>query len=342
MRLDRSIIVAKKDLAEFRKNKYIMMTLLIMPLIVSVFLPIVYVVPINRLGSETSTEVTLTFNITAVYTNASYSNMTFSDAKLDGVTLSNCVITSCIVLNSSVLASNIYASQINGSEVRDCLISGCDLILIDDDGGNSLSNSNYVGGNKQLDDLKDLMFNLLLLLLIMIPVTIPTVTASYSFVGEKVNRSLEPLLATPTTDLELLVGKAGSIFAISMAATWMSFVVSVVIVDVLTEHVLGYYPLPNLYWAVGILLLAPGMCLMSILANVLISSRVNDVRVSQQIGGVLVLPVLMFFVFSLSGFLSAGLAPILIFSLVILGADAGILWLSTKVFRREEILVNWK
>jgi len=342
MRLDRSIIVAKKDLAEFRKNKYIMMTLIIMPLVVSVFLPVVYVVPINRLGSETSTEVILTFNITAVYTDTSFSNMTFADARLDGVSLSNCVLTSCIVLNSSVQASNIYASQINNSEVRDCLISGCDLIIIDDDGGNSLKNSNYVGGNKQLDDLKELMFNVLLLLLIMTPVTIPTVTASYSFVGEKVNRSLEPLLATPTTDLELLVGKSGSIFAISMAATWMSFVVAVLIVDLLTEPVLGYYPLPNPYWIVGILLLAPGMCLMSILANVLISSRVNDVRVSQQIGGVLVLPVLLFFMFSLSGFLSTGLAPILAFSLVILGADAGILWLSTKVFRREEILVNWK
>jgi len=176
----------------------------------------------------------------------------------------------------------------------------------------------------------------------MIPVTIPTVTASYSFVGEKVNKSLEPLLATPTTDLELLAGKSGSIFAVSMGATWLSFVVAVVLVDVLTEPFLGYYPLPNAYWIVGILLLAPGMCLMSILANVIISSRVNDVRVSQQIGGVLILPVLLFFFFSLAGVLSTALLPMMVFSLGVLVVDAGIVMLSLKVFNREEILVNWK
>jgi hypothetical protein len=47
MNFDRALVVAKKDLAEFRKNKYIMMTLLFMPLMVSVVLPFVYVVPIN-------------------------------------------------------------------------------------------------------------------------------------------------------------------------------------------------------------------------------------------------------------------------------------------------------
>jgi ABC-2 type transport system permease protein len=36
---------------------------------------------------------------------------------------------------------------------------------------------------------------------------IPTTIASYSLVGEKVEKSLEPLLATPTTDSEILLGK---------------------------------------------------------------------------------------------------------------------------------------
>ena len=41
---------------------------------------------------------------------------------------------------------------------------------------------------------------------------IPTTLASYSIVGEKVEKSLEPLLATPTTDGEILVGKGISSF----------------------------------------------------------------------------------------------------------------------------------
>jgi ABC-2 type transport system permease protein len=268
--------------------------------------------------------------------------MTLADARLDRVNITNCVLNSCIVGNSTVTKSVFTSSQISNTTIGDSLIYGSRLLNIHDGGGNTIRDSYFVGGNKQLDDLKGIMFNVLLIILIMIPVTIPTVTASYSFVGEKMNKSLEPLLATPITDVELLVGKAMSIFGISMAATWLSFAVAAGVVDALAGPVLGYYPLPSPYWIVGMLLLAPGMCLMSILANVLISSKVNDVRVSQQIGGVLILPILMFFVLSLTGFLSSGLLPMFLFSGAVFAVDGGILWISLKVFKREEILVSWK
>ena len=342
MRLDRSIIVAKKDIAEFRKNKYIMMTLLIMPLIISIMLPFVYVMPVNELSRRNSAEVTLDIHVVAEYNGVSLSNMTVSDSELRNVDLQNCVLYSCIVTNSSAKRSVFTSCNISYTAMKDSLVYSSKLFQVGDAGGNTITDSQFVGENEELEDLKDIMFNVLLILLIMIPVMIPTVTASYSFVGEKMNRSLEPLLATPVTDFELLVGKSGSIFVVSMGATWLSFAVATTMVDLLMGPVVGYYPLPNEYWIVGSLLLAPGMCLMSIFTNVLISSKVNDVRVSQQIGGVLVLPILMFFVLSLTGFLSKGLEPILLFSAIIFAVDGGILWLSLKTFRREEILVSWK
>ena len=342
MRFDRSIIVAKKDIAEFRKNKYIMMTLLIMPLIISIMLPFVYVMPVNELSRRNSAQVELHLNPVIEYTGVTLSNITLSDATLEKVTLENCVLYSCVVANSSAKRTVFTSCNISFTAVKDSLVYGSRLYQIGDAGGNTIKDSQFVGENKELEDLKNIMFNVLLILLIMIPVMIPTVTASYSFVGEKMNKSLEPLLATPVTDLELLVGKSGSIFVVSMAATWLSFAVATTVVDLLLGPVLGYYPLPNDYWIVGILLLSPGMCLMSIFANVLISSKVNDVRVSQQIGGVLVLPIIMFFILSLTGFLSQGLVPILAFSLMVFGIDLGILWLSVNTFKREEILVSWK
>ncbi len=343
MRLDRAIIVAKKDLSEFAKNRYIMMTIVMMPLIASVILPIVYVVPINQLSRQSNTELGyLRFNITMEFNNVTLTEATLINTRLDHVILSNCIVQDCIIDNSTVLKSNLNQTRIAYSTVTDSMLDRCILINLTSNIDNTVRKSQYAGGNDELDKLQAIMFNVLLILLIMTPVTIPTVTASYSFVGEKVNRSLEPLLATPTTDLELLAGKSGSIFAVSMGATWLSFIVAVVLVDVLTEPFLGYYPLPNAYWIVGILLLAPGMCLMSILVNVIISSRVNDVRVSQQIGGVLILPVLLFFFFSLAGVLSTALLPMLVFSLVILLADCLIVLLSLRIFNREEILVNWK
>lgn len=343
MRLDCSWIVAKKDIAEFRKNKYIMMSLLIMPLMVSIVLPAIYAMPINQLSRQNAEKVTLDLVIVRTYSDVTLENMTITDAKLERVNLTNCVVTGSIIRNSTAQKSVFTVSQIERSTIGDSLVYGSRLLDVVDGGGNTVRDSEFVGGNEELEQLKDIMLNvLLIILLIMIPVTIPTVTASYSFVGEKVNKSLEPLLATPITDMELLVGKSASIFLLSMGATYLSFLISTLVVNLTTGPVLGYYPLPTPYWVAGMVLLAPGMCLMSILTNVLVSSKVNDVRVSQQIGGVLVMPILLFFIFSLTGILSTGLLPMVLFSLAVLGADVAILWVSLRVFRREEILVSWK
>lgn len=342
MRFDRAWIVAKKDLAEFAKNRYIMMTIILMPLFVAVLLPIIYVVPINQLARQSTGEVDLEFDIQAAYSDLTLQNAVMFDAELVNVTITNSILSRCIVRNSTIDNSSFTESWIERSAVRDTMLNRCYLVNLKADIGNTLKESKYEGGSLELENLKAIMFNVLLILLIMTPVMIPTVTASYSFVGEKVNRSLEPLLATPATDLELLVGKSGSIFVVSMGSTWLAFGLAVLMVDLLTEPVLGYYPLPNAYWIVGMVLLAPGMCMMSILTNVIISSKVNDVRVSQQIGGVLVLPILLFFFFTLAGFLSTDLLPMFAFSFGVLGADLVILLISLRVFNREEILVSWK
>lgn len=342
MNLARVKAVAMKDLEEFRRNKYVIITIVLMPIMISVVLPAVYVLPINQLTRQSTSELDLAFEIAHEISNASVTDAILFDTRFYGVTLENCILKRCIIENSTIRNSSLSESRVVRSSTEYTMLIRCELVELTADVGNTVRECNYIGGNPEVERLREVMFNVLLILLVMIPVTIPTVTASYSFVGEKVNKSLEPLLATPISDLELLAGKAGSIFVLSMGATWLSFVVAVTMVDLLTEPVLGYYPLPNAYWIAGMLLLAPGMCLMSILGNVLISSRVNDVRVSQQIGGVVVLPVLVFFLMSLTGALSSALLPLLVFSGAVFAVDAAILWLSLAVFKREEILVNWR
>ena len=50
---------------------------------------------------------------------------------------------------------------------------------------------------------------------------VPTVLASYSLVGEKVEKSLEPLLATPLTDGEILSGKMFAAFLPTLVAMYI-------------------------------------------------------------------------------------------------------------------------
>jgi len=91
-----------------------------------------------------------------------------------------------------------------------------------------------------------------------------------------------------------------------------------------------------------VFIIAPLFCVMSIALNVVVSSRVSDVRASQQIGSLVVLPVVALFVVALSGLFALGPLTMAILSLVVLLVDLAIAFYTVKTFRREEILVRWK
>ena len=177
---------------------------------------------------------------------------------------------------------------------------------------------------------------------VIIAAILPTAVASYSFVGEKIEKSLEPLLATPTTDGELLLGKSLAAFIPCLGATYIGAAIYVAIVDVWSVMHVGSFLLPNLLFAVVLGVIAPLTCVLSVEASVIISSRVNDVRAAQQLGGLVVLPLIFAVVFAES---QVGISPILLSLIVsgVLGLAAIILfYVSKATFRREEILTNWK
>ena len=86
----------------------------------------------------------------------------------------------------------------------------------------------------------------------------------------------------------------------------------------------------------------PLACVLSVEVNIIISSRINDIRAAQQIGGIISLPLLVMAVLptvlpiipmdTLALVLSGGLAV----------ADIGLFYLSKAIFQREEILTKWK
>ena len=94
---------------------------------------------------------------------------------------------------------------------------------------------------------------------------VPLGIASYSIVGEKVEKSLEPLLATPLTDGEILLGKAISAIIPTLIAMYAAAAVFMVGIDAVTFSTLGYYYFPN--WNIGTLLLVlmPVAIVMSVL-----------------------------------------------------------------------------
>jgi ABC-type Na+ efflux pump permease subunit len=177
---------------------------------------------------------------------------------------------------------------------------------------------------------------------IIIAAFLPTAIASYSLVGEKVEKSLEPLLATPTTDGEILLGKSIAAFLPPIAAIYGCATIFMVLMDEVTYSRLGYYYFPN--WSVGVvlLLMAPLAAILSIEVSVIISARISDVRAAQQLGALMVLPFAGTYVAGELGLISLDTNNLLIISGILLAVDLFMFYVSRATFRREEILTKWK
>ena len=171
---------------------------------------------------------------------------------------------------------------------------------------------------------------------------IPTSIASYTIVGEKVEKCLEPLLATPTTDGEILLGMGIAAFLPPIAAILGGSAVFMVLVDLATRGTLGYAFFPN--WNAGIVLflMVPLAAIMSVEWNVIVSSRVSDVRVAMQLGALLVFPFGGIYVGGELNLISLGDARnLLIIAGILLVVDVLLLYVAKATFRREEILTKW-
>ena len=357
MRWKNAWIVMRKDLDEFKKQKLVIGSILAMPIVLGVILPLVMFVPIiTMVPLERQWDIdgflnigTLSDNDSAPWTNQSMENTSVSSIVishkiLKNTHLNNCVIESCVLDNTTVKDSTIENSSLSNSYLNNVTVIRSKGTALD--GRSILAVSSNLTFTKTkpstIDQVLPMMFNMVLMIFLIVPATLPTIIATYSIVGEKNNRSLEPLLATPTTDGEILAGKIFSAFIPSMGSTFLAFSIGVVLLDIVLIPKVGYPLLPNLTWILSMLLLAPTACLMSVLACVLVSSKVSDVRAAQQLGGFIVMPVVVLMLGVLSGFIFLSPVMIFIFSGVYGGIDLGLFYFTKAIFNREKILTQWK
>ncbi len=252
MRFSKSWIVTNKDLSVFKKNKYILYSLVALPLIVGIVLPVVFIVALGATAESAN-----------------------------------------------------------------------------------LSHAGLVQAATQIAATGSVYF-------VLIPAILPSIIASYSFVGEKVEKSLEPLLATPTTDSELLLGKSLAAFLPCLGVTYVGAIFFLSIMDAWSLSTLGIFLLPNPYWLIIMFVMAPLACVLSVEANVIVSSKVNDIRAAQQLGGLIVLPLLFVVILSSMNTAFPGTTLALIVSAGLAIADIALFYVSKATFQREEILTKWK
>jgi ABC-2 type transport system permease protein len=179
-------------------------------------------------------------------------------------------------------------------------------------------------------------------LFLIIPVMIPVTIAAYSIVGEKATRSLEPLLATPTSTTEIILGKGLASVIPAIAATWLSFGIFLVGARLMAVSDRVFAIIADPLWLVGLFVAAPLLCVLSVTTAVAISSRVNDPRAAEQMSAVLIVPVMALLFGRIIGFITLDVSTMLIFSLILFVVNVGMVALSVKLFQREVILTRWK
>lgn len=185
------------------------------------------------------------------------------------------------------------------------------------------------------------LFSQFVVLLLLSPIGGSMALAAFSVIGEKQARTLEPLLATPITTTELLAAKALGALLPAVALSTLGFLVYVGLIGAFAEPGVAALVAGPRSLAL-VFVLGPLAGLAALLLAVTASSRVNDARSAQQVGVLVILPVIGLFIVQLRGSVTLTAGGVLGLAAVLALVDVVLLAVAVGVFQRESILTRWK
>ena len=95
-------------------------------------------------------------------------------------------------------------------------------------------------------------------------------------------------------------------------------------------------------WLVAMFVLAPLLTVMAVNVGIIVSSRTSDPHTAEQLGSLVILPLMILFIGPLTGFIMLSSTTFWISSLIVAVLDIGLVYLGVKLFQRETILTRWK
>jgi ABC-2 type transport system permease protein len=177
---------------------------------------------------------------------------------------------------------------------------------------------------------------------LLMPIAIGSTVAAFSIVGEKQQRTLEPILATPITDRQLLLGKLLASLGPTVAVTWAAGGVAILIVDIVFAARGQAAPLPDRFWTVALLVLSPALAAAVALVTMRLSAKSSDPQATVQTSALAILPVFLLLVAVFGRLLTFSFPALLIACALVLLVDLALFRMNVVRFRREEILTTWK
>lgn len=142
-------------------------------------------------------------------------------------------------------------------------------------------------------------------LFLIVPMMVSTVLAADAFAGEKERRTLEGLLHLPVTDRDLFLAKVLGSFLPAVLLSWIGFAVFLVIANSVGWPVMGRVFVPTTSWLLLIIVVTPAVALLALGVMVRVSARSNTTQEANQLGGAVILPVVILAVGQAAGLLVA-------------------------------------
>jgi ABC-type transport system involved in multi-copper enzyme maturation permease subunit len=185
------------------------------------------------------------------------------------------------------------------------------------------------------------LVGLSLLYMLIIPVVVPATIAAYAIVGERDQGTLEPLLTTPVTREELILGKAlaALVPALGVAYAVFGFFLLMVHFFAHPEIASAIFGSPKLY---AQLIFTPLLSGWSIWVGLTVSARVHDVRVAQQLTMFGSLPPLALTSLMTFGLVSPTFTLALVLALALLVVDSAGWRLVATIVDRERLITGSK
>ncbi|PJF42141.1 MAG: hypothetical protein CUN50_05275 [Candidatus Thermofonsia Clade 1 bacterium] len=179
----------------------------------------------------------------------------------------------------------------------------------------------------------DIFLPLLPMIVGFFPVSISLVIALETFVGEKERRSLEPLLSTPLTNLELYIGKTLAAMIPPLLAAYVGIGIY------LSALIFGAQQWrPQAELVIQVLLLTSAQALVMVTGAVVVSSQTTSTRASNLLASFIIIP--MSLLVLVEGLIMVNnLRHLLWWILVaLLIADFLLFRMGARLFNREELL----
>jgi len=177
-------------------------------------------------------------------------------------------------------------------------------------------------------------------LFLIMPLMFSSVVGADSFVGERERKTMEALLYSPTSDMELFLGKILASIIPAIALSWMTYLVYIVVVNVASYGLFQriWFPLPT--WWPMMFWLTPAFALLGVSATVMISSRVKTFMEAYQLTGSLVVVVLALVVGQATGVLYLGVGTVMLVGTLIWIIDAVLIYVGVHNFKRSTLIAH--